>query len=155
MTEREALKLALEALDGLSEPYDVLKAQEAIREALAQPEDPCKGANYSQASEQEPVVWMYQDKISHAVKFQRHMSDFVDHSRFYETPLYTTPPQPEPVIDKSAAIRIATSLGWEPKRTWVGLTDEDIDIAFDDTQEGGGFWEFARAIEAKLKEKNT
>ena len=41
------------------------------------------------------------------------------------------------------------------KRTWVGLTDEDIDIAFDDTQEGGGFWEFARATEAKLKEKNT
>ena len=38
---------------------------------------------------------------------------------------------------------------------WVGLTDDDIDIAFDDTQEGGGFWEFARAIEAKLKEKNT
>ena len=24
--------------------------------------------------------------------------------------------QPEPVIDKSAAIRIATALGWEPKR---------------------------------------
>ena len=38
MTKDEALKLALEALDGLSEPYDVLKAQEAIREALAQPE---------------------------------------------------------------------------------------------------------------------
>ena len=38
MNEREALKLALEALDGLSEPYDVLKAQEAIREALAQPD---------------------------------------------------------------------------------------------------------------------
>ena len=41
------------------------------------------------------------------------------------------------------------------ERPWVGLTDDDIDIAFDDTQEGGGFWEFARAIEAKLKEKNT
>ena len=40
MTKDEALKLALEALDGLSEPYDVLKAQEAIREALAQPEFP-------------------------------------------------------------------------------------------------------------------
>ena len=38
ITQDEALKLALEALDGLSEPYDVLKAQEAIREALAQPE---------------------------------------------------------------------------------------------------------------------
>jgi hypothetical protein len=40
------------------------------------------------------------------------------------------------------------------KREWVGLTQEDIDIAFDDTQEGGGFDDFARAIEAKLKEKN-
>ena len=39
-------------------------------------------------------------------------------------------------------------------RQWVGLTQEDIDIAFDDTQEGGGFDDFARAIEAKLKEKN-
>ena len=42
-----------------------------------------------------------------------------------------------------------------PKREWVGLTDEDINIAFDDTQEGGGFDDFARAIEATLKRKNT
>jgi hypothetical protein len=42
----------------------------------------------------------------------------------------------------------------QPKRQWVGLTQQDIDIAFDDTQEGGGFNEFARAIEAKLREKN-
>jgi hypothetical protein len=41
------------------------------------------------------------------------------------------------------------------QRTWVGLTDEDIEIAFDDTQEGGGFDDFARAIEAKLRSKNT
>lgn len=38
MTDREVMKMALEALDGLSEPYDVLKAQEALRQALAQPE---------------------------------------------------------------------------------------------------------------------
>ena len=42
----------------------------------------------------------------------------------------------------------------ENKKPWVGLTDEDKQVAFDDTQEGGGFWEFADAIEAKLKEKN-
>ena len=41
------------------------------------------------------------------------------------------------------------------KCQWGGLTQEDIDIAFDDTQEGGGFNEFARAIEAKLRFKNT
>ena len=60
MNEREALKLALEALTQIDEamPFPVAKlAQKAIREALAQP-----------------------------------------------------------VIDKSASERIATALGWEPKR---------------------------------------
>ena len=41
------------------------------------------------------------------------------------------------------------------KREWVGLTQEDIDIAFDDTQEGGGFNEFAEAIEQTLRRKNS
>ena len=58
-------------------------------------------------------------------------------------------------IDESAAKRIATALGWRPKREWIGLTQQDIDIAFDDTQEGGGFDDFARAIEQCLKRKNT
>jgi hypothetical protein len=43
----------------------------------------------------------------------------------------------------------------DAQRQWVGLTQKDIDIAFDDTQEGGGFDEFARAIEAKLRSKNN
>ena len=50
------------------------------------------------------------------------------------TLLYTSPPASKP---------------------WVGLTQQDINIAFDDTQEGGGFDDFARAIEAKLREKNA
>jgi hypothetical protein len=59
------------------------------------------------------------------------------------------------VIDKSAAIRIATALGWTPQRPWVGLTDE----------EKSELWEISRAalpryatyaslVEAKLKGKN-
>ena len=59
--------------------------------------------------------------------------------------------QPEPVIDKPAAIRIATALGWEPKREWQGLTDED-EI---DWEEGGSLRDLVKAIEAKLKEKNN
>ena len=43
----------------------------------------------------------------------------------------------------------------QPQREWVGLSQEDIDIAFDDTQEGGGFNEFARAIEQTLRRKNS
>ena len=62
----------------------------------------------------------------------------------------------EPVIDKSAAIRIATALGWEPKRTWVGLTDEDLEPLCNDWQIVFNNWayEFVKAIEAKLKQKN-
>ena len=67
--------------------------------------------------------------------------------------------QPEPVIDHSAAVRIATALGWEPKREWQGLTDDEVSKLIDNEI---GFnsccgWEeeYTRAVEAKLKEKNT
>ena len=50
-------------------------------------------------------------------------------------------------------------LGWIPlvaKRPWVGLTPEEILDLFDATNVYGSKWvEFARALEAKLKEKNT
>jgi len=38
-----------------------------------------------------------------------------------------------------------------PQREWVGLTDED-DI---DWEEGGNLKDLVKAIEAKLKERNT
>jgi hypothetical protein len=39
------------------------------------------------------------------------------------------------------------------QRTWVGLTDEEI-FAISNTMPYANRFEFARAIEAKLKEKN-
>jgi hypothetical protein len=69
--------------------------------------------------------------------------------------------QQDPVIDKSAAIRIATSLGWEPKRTWVGLADvEWMNIVNKDQAWFGQrpdevAHEVSKLVEAKLKEKNT
>jgi len=83
-----AMKRALEALDELSEPYDVLKAQDALRQAI------------KQAETQKPVVWMYQDKSTHEVRFEKHMRGFIDHGATYETPLYTTPPQRKPLTDE-------------------------------------------------------
>jgi hypothetical protein len=41
-----------------------------------------------------------------------------------------------------------------PQRTWVGLTDEEIDKTHE-TQVWDARRSYARAIEAKLKEKNT
>jgi hypothetical protein len=49
-----------------------------------------------------------------------------------------------------------------PQRTWVGLTDEDRQAAFEsmpDMLDGflktWGWLHFSKALEAKLKEKNT
>ena len=45
----------------------------------------------------------------------------------------------------------------QPKRTWVGLTDKEIDdvLGSDIQDEPSGLLEFVRAIDAQLKEKNT
>ena len=87
----------------------------------------------AEAEKQEPVAWIHEDeKIGYkALEWKENVLGY--RGVWKKIPLYTHP---------------------QPKREWVGLTQQDIDIAFDDTQEGGGFWEFADAIEAKLKQKN-
>ena len=42
----------------------------------------------------------------------------------------------------------------KPKREWVGLTDEEIEIIYADCNAWDKF-EYERMLEAKLKEKNT
>ena len=59
----------------------------------------------------------------------------------------------DPVIDRTMAVRIATQLGWEPKREWVELSDEEIYEAVENSN-SVLVKDMARAIEAKLKEKN-
>ena len=81
MTEREVLKLALEALKQIDEAMPFPVAKLAIMEAdkaLAQPE-------------QEPVAWMEKDvlPLTHIIKaIVRREKD-----ETYTEPLYTTPPQ--------------------------------------------------------------
>ena len=62
---------------------------------------------------------------------------------------------------KSAMDTTAMLVGkMQPRRTWVGLTDEEIGTIEDEyivdyRIPAGSAWNFAQAIEAKLKEKNT
>ena len=58
----------------------------------------------------------------------------------------------DPIIDRTMAVRIATQLGWEPKREWVGLTDEEKLTIVRETDNPV---DALAATEAKLKEKNT
>ena len=136
MTKDEALKMALEALNKLTDVFLDTEGNHgdyeqkaltqgnktilAIKEALAQPE-------------QEPVAWFH----LHNCKAYFTTEPSEDMLGNYWTPLYASPPQ----------------------REWVGLTEKELDAITDKII---GFnsccgWEedYARAIEAALKEKNT
>ena len=135
MTQDEVMEMAREAclfymdyirVDSMKQLEDFANLVAAKeREALAQPE-------------QEPVAWMWDINngagySSRGIGFYQTDIPFAKH-----TPLYTAPPQ----------------------RTWVGLTDEEIIGLTCECIDEGEFnmdcaIDFARAIEAKLKQKNT
>lgn len=154
MTEREALKQPEQHQDWCASLTQMLAS-------MPPKPAPCN----CKPLQTEPVAWRYRMPVEdgHWVwNYATYIDDLKDHRC---ESLYTTPPQPEPVIDKSAALRIATSLGWEPKREFVGLTDEEIDtllksgdVAEHDAWNGRWYvlpYSLTRAIEAKLRSKNT
>ena len=143
MTDKEAMKLALEALElvniefvcngahhakkdrhGLDEDCPVTmryrKAIAALKERLAQPE-------------QEPVAWRtYTGRGYYIIDptFEDAQKNWPDKQH---QPLYTHPPQ----------------------RTWVDLSDEDIEECFTVTPDLYLKRHIAQRISAKLKEKNN
>ena len=68
----------------------------------------------------------------------------------------------KPAVDAAYQKGYADAMGWKtqnhlehlPQRTWVGLTDEEQQQAYEQWQ-NDGWGVFYNAIEAKLKEKNT
>jgi hypothetical protein len=123
MTKDEALRLALEAL---SEAHYVVEHRQDVKKR----EQAITAIKEALAQpEQEPVAWRYRWSVeggnwvwNYATYIERQKDDRCE-------PLYTTPPQ----------------------RTWVGLTDEEMQDLWDRY----AHMEMMRAIEAKLKEKNT
>jgi hypothetical protein len=130
---KEALKLALEALEGVLDDapkvldasiagglYEVVQCRDAItaiKAALAQPA-------------QEPVAWMSPSWIDPDTRgWQSDSFESIPIEGWL--PIYTTPPQ----------------------RTWVSLTDEEVgdlsDFAYANDEE------FVRQVEKHLKEKNN
>jgi len=133
--DREAMQMALEALVEINKlsigenaiclPAEIDGAMDALRQALAQPE-------------QEPVAWL-DAEMSQAYT----IDELSDASGTGFLPLYTAP----------------------PKKEWVGLTADEIwkcnkaksgsAVEFHICVEHQNVLDFAEAIEAKLKEKNT
>ena len=140
-TARSAMKLALEALEtgGWNKTTAAITA---LREALAsQGEALASEAIEQPAQQQEPVAWRVRctDPTRDWVLMYRYPKTEERFSNIKIQPLYTSPPA---------------------QRTWVGLTDEEIwamdayTMAITD-QETRWLYRLARAIEAKLKAKNS
>jgi len=159
---KEVLKQALEALETNNKAWKHLadsgdagfweaeeqpfyemsvKAITAIKSALANEALERKAENARELgldyepleAKDEPVAWMYEVNHAHTcLDLFEPPDDAYDEGTLY--PLYTTPPQ----------------------RTWVGLTDEEIVLIVAECSASHQHTDihFARAIEAKLKEKN-
>lgn len=114
-----------------------------------------KRVHKSDKSEHEPVAWA--DKVG-AVIPHSHKLFQPDLLKDYTRPLYTAPPKKEYQYEVVAEHANGTYTTKRiPKREWVGLTDEEIQAERHklDTTAGWTYDRFARAIEAKLKEKNN
>jgi len=151
------------------------EAIQLLRAKLSEPEIQL-GITYEEANQPEPVAWAcVTDERSELVRFSWETFGQV-------TPLYTalpTQPEPEPLgwivmhegmnIDE-LRINEVEQMGYDekpmpnqyrvyispPQREWVGLTDEEImSLLPGAVRLPTGWSETVRAIEAKLKEKNT
>jgi len=163
---REALKLALEALSKVGyvpdavNPHPISIAIAAVKEALAQPE-------------QEPVAWMREDEMKAITSLEK--DAWVECGRGelvgdYNKPLgYLSEGGAERLLTKKQAIEHIKNFKLfahdvpiyttPPQRTWVGLTDDEIDqgllrsdYAFKTAEAWRAGVVFAMT---KLKEKNT
>ena len=136
MTKDKALRLALEALENHCGNYKLddagcerwNKAVAAIKEALAPTSTLCEAQ-----PEQEPSITKTGCGV---LTLHSGFDDLPDGTKFYTTP--------------------QASVNEAPKRPWVGLTEDEI-IAVDmhTLRVRGDGYTYARAIEAKLKEKNN
>jgi hypothetical protein len=127
-TLREAAQQALEALEALdAPPSGVVDHYELDRRKQAL-------RTALAQKEQEPVAWMTHtnDLLPLFHKNRKAALDW----QAQPTPLYTHP----------------------PRREWKGLTEEDMEDLlplYSDPNADAEMLEFARAVEAKLKEKNN
>jgi hypothetical protein len=155
MSKDEALKLALEFVEKMLiqqwRARDIYNLRDAIKDALE--------------IDDEPVGWAENGVINWLADKQFNHTSFL-----YATPAKVWTPKIEQHFDKQGILMIQTIqyspqgekliYPHEQQRTWIGLTDEEIDAIYEQHHNQYGECEsvnlgYERAIEAKLKDKNN
>jgi hypothetical protein len=169
--EAKAFKIVIRGLEGEVARLKERLAQEKALQILHEENE--RLGLYRDAygqPEQEPVAWMWDVNngggyTSKGIGFMQTNIPFAKH-----TSLFTTPPQrteQEPVIGKWSLREVYFDEDGEPishrsppqrteqpaQRTWVGLTEQDLDYLCNLAYTGDE--EFALAVQAKLMEKNA
>ena len=136
-----AMKQALEALEFASSQYHY-RCQETVtvlRQAI------------EQAEKQEPVAWRHSNTCCLYETFEE--VPLADGDEWPE-PLYTTPQPQRELNCVCGAVWEGDEMVYVPhKREWVGLTEEEREELMDNYDVASP--DYAKAIEAKLKDKNT
>lgn len=127
--QTEALKMAIKALEKCKEAYLAgPNWQKVGYDILDKSQQACKEALEQPA--QEPFGWVLDDGKT----FETEKNDY--HERYEWTPLYIHP-----------------APSWQRNKEFVGLSDDEIHNLM--IGKNGVYYNFARAIEQALKEKNT
>ena len=125
MTKDEAVRLALEALEDIGDEWGFTSQRTVPKRKEA-----ITAIKAALEAKDEPVAYINVEQRK--LEWAKYMSwDTPTVVNLPKIPLYTTPPQ----------------------RPWVVLTDEEINLIYAEPQTHIG--QYARAIEAKLKEKNS
>ena len=131
----DAMKQALAALEGWANHGEWVWPESALEQAKRNTTESITALRAAIEQAQEPVAWITDGGKGELWWYQSSKFDEEGNLIGYnpdDVPLYTAP----------------------PKREWVGLTDEEIH-EIDGYEEDRKMYRFARAIEAKLREKNA
>ncbi len=173
MSDREAMKLALKAFEVATTPLaadrqEVLKAQQALRQALEQPDDEWsrdkdkilavirqKGLTLLRTSSGYDLVRLGQVTAQSLAQPEQEPVAWMYEDELPESYPYDLM-YPYSKVDGVRLFPVYTA---PPKRNWVGLTDEEIQKVVHDMGTIGDLshdeFDICRAVIAKLKEKNS
>jgi hypothetical protein len=170
LIDEAVVRQALEALDELTDAeqtYGALdrgdKAITALRQALADAALDKKadnaralGLSYEPPVQQEPVyAFRRKGQESFCTCDERRYDELSGKPSLFEVAIfYTTPPAQEPDPDELTIAYMSGVYEGKKRKPWVGLTNEEVKDCIASTAYSFKATDIARAVEAKLMEKN-